>query len=339
MSETTRRPEHRRNPVLEALLGELARDLGAESRRPPAARDRPRHPTVLVVGCPRSGTTLCYQWLAATGTFTYPTNLVSRFPTAPWVGERVQRLLTDPACDHGGELGLDASVAEPFASRLGKTRGPFAPHEFWYWWRRFLPAGETHRLDSEQLATVDVERLRHELAAWEEVRGLPLLMKGLILNWNLPWLAEALPGAVFVFVRRDPFFTMQSLLAARRDFSGDEGTWYSFRPATFPELAGRPAAEQVAAQVHDTEAAVREGLAQVAPDRRLEITYEELCADPAWLYERLAVKLERCGYDGAPPYAGPAEFPLSARVAVDDGRADELRRAWDWASTRAVATV
>jgi hypothetical protein len=333
------RRAHRRNPVLERLLGELTRDLDAESRPVPARREAPCHPTVLVVGCPRSGTTLCYQWLAATGTFTYPTNFVSRFPTAPWTGERIQRLLTDRHCDQGGELGLDAAVTEPYASHLGKTRGPFAPHEFRCWWRRFLPAGETHFLDEEQLAAVDTDRFRRELAAWEEVRDLPLLMKGLILDWNLPWLAATLPETVFVFVRRDPFFTMQSLLSARREFSGDEDRWYGFRPPTYPEVAGRSAAEQVAVQVHDTETAVRRGLADVEPDRRLEITYEELCSDPAWLYERLVVKLERRGYRRARSYEGPVRFPASAKIIVDTEREAELRAAWKWARERSVAVT
>ncbi|MCP4573524.1 MAG: sulfotransferase [bacterium] len=340
MSESARRSEHRRNPKLEDLLGDLTRDLDAESRPVPGRREAPRHPTVLVVGCPRSGTTLCYQWLAATGTFTFPTNFVSRFPTAPWTGERIQRLLTDTKCDHGGELALDLPAArDPFRSRLGKTRGPFAPHEFWYWWRRFLPAGETHFLDEEQLASVDTDRFRRELAAWEEVRDRPLLMKGLILDWNLPWLAEILPDTVFVFVRRDPFFTMQSLLSARRDFSGDEERWYSFRPPTFPAVKDLSAAEQVAAQVHDTESAVRHGLEQIEPDRWLEITYEELCSDPAWLYERLIVKLERRGYRRAGSYDGPVRFPVSAKVTVDAERAAELRSAWEWAENRDCAVT
>ncbi len=329
MRDPLRLRDHRRKPVLENVLAELAADLATGTGTPPAACSAPRHPTVFVVGSPRAGTTLCYQWLAASGAFTYPTNFVSRFPTAPWVGERIQRLLTDPDCDHGGELsgGLEVDPA-PYTSRLGKTRGLLAPHEYWYWWRRFLPENRTQLFTNDQLAAVDTERLTIELAAWEHVRDLPLLMKGLIFEWNLPWLARVLPQAFFVFVRRDPFFVMQSLLGARQDFYGDEKVWYSFRPPEYGHLWDRSPEEQVAGQVHATETAVTAGLAAIDPARSLEITYEDLCADPAGTHVRLVAGLRGLDYELPAVYDGPDRFPASARIRVSAERAEALRQAW-----------
>ena len=328
MRDADRRAEHRRNPELERLLAELARDLApvAAHLAPPA--DAPRLPAVFVVGCPRSGTTLAYQWLAASDLFTYPTNFTARFPTAPWLAERVQRLLRDPVCDFRGELALPAGADPSFHSRLGKTRGPFAPHEFWYWWRRFLPAGETHALDAGQLARVDTVRLLRELAAWEAVQEKPILMKGLILDWNLPWLARLLPRAVFVHMRREPLATMQSLLAARADFFGHADEWYSFRPPEYPRLKHLDPVRQVAAQVHHTARAVAAGLAGLPAARRLDVAYEDLCRDPAAVHAALAARLAAAGWEGDPGYAGPASFPVRAGLHGTPAEAEALRAAW-----------
>ena len=323
-----RAERHRRNPALERLLAELAADLAPAAAAVHARGGAPRRPVVLVVGCPRSGTTLLYQWLAAGGGLAYPSNLVSRFFAAPWIGARVHRLLTDPACDHQGELTLERPLdPAPYRSRLGKTRGLAAPHEFWYWWRRFLPEGPTHALTPAQEAAVNTAALRAELAAWEEAAGRPLLLKALILDWNLPWLARVLPTALFLHVRRDPLWTMQSLLLARRSHTGRWDRWYSFRPPAYARLRALPPAEQVAGQVHATVTGVERGLAAVAPTRWLEIDYGELCRRPAAVHARVRNLLRAHGEE-LPPYTGPDSFPERRERRLPAGLFDRLPRAW-----------
>ena len=329
MRDETRRAEHRRNPHLEAALAALATDLAPVAANLQAPADAPKGPVVFVVGCPRSGTTLVYQWLAASGLFTYPTNFTARFPTAPWLAERVQQLLRDPACDFRGELALEpASRAESFHSHLGKTKGPFAPHEFWYWWRRFLPEEEHHALDEMKLAKVDTGRMLKEMAAWEGVLDRPLLMKAMNLNWNLPWVARLLPKAVFINVGRDPLMTMQSLLAARNDFFGDTHQWYSFRPPEYAQVKDQTPERQVAAQVFHTERAVAAGLAGLPACHQLEVRYEEFCRDPAGIYAQLCERLAAAGHVAESPYSGPGSFPVRDALTLPPAEAAALRAAW-----------
>ena len=94
MKEETRRPDHRKDGRYEALVARMNADVAAL----PPPSGAPRRPVVFVVGVPRSGTTLTYQVLAATGAFAYPSNVVARFWRRPGHGVRVQRLL-----DHGRE--------------------------------------------------------------------------------------------------------------------------------------------------------------------------------------------------------------------------------------------
>ena len=311
MELTGRRAEHQRNPELEALLAELGRDLAPAALEVVERFEAPRLPLLFIVGCPRSGTTLAYQWLAESGNFTFPSNFVSRFPTAPWVGARIERLLTDPTCDHNDELSGFAAGGSNYRSHLGKTTGLSSAHEFWYFWRRFLPDRETHCLDQSDLGRIDTARLKSEFAAWEAVHSQPILMKAMVLNWNLPWLAEVFPHALFLHVRRDPLDTAHSLLKAREEFTGDRNNWYSFRPPSWPRLKNLDPVHQVAGQVVQTDLDVCSGLDQISAQRSLTIDYSDLCNNPASAWKHIAAMFATKGIELPAQPAGPDSFAIS----------------------------
>ena len=136
LSNRTR--QYARNIQLEELLSELSGLLGPVDERVSAQFERPKWPPLFLVGSPRSGTTFVMQLLNATGQFAVPTNLLSRFYYAPYVGAKIQQVLTDKNFDYNNEMGDFASSGE-FNSSLGKTTSALAPNEFTYFWRRFIP--------------------------------------------------------------------------------------------------------------------------------------------------------------------------------------------------------
>ena len=322
-----RKRAHRRNPELEQVLEQLNRALAPAGDARAAEYDLPRHPVVLVVGCPRSGTTLLMQWLAAAGCFSVPSNLVARFFRAPAIGALVERVLFDPVLDFRGELRMDAGDAD-FESSLGKTRGPLQPSEFWYFWRRFFPPGQTARIDEAALARVDGARFVRELAAWEAVRDHPLALKAMLLDWHLPLLAGLLERSLFLDVVREPFFNIQSLLAARREFFGDETQWYSLKPPEYGRLRTLDPVRQVAGQVRATRHAIDGGLAAIPADRRVRVDYERFCERPVETWTRLRQAISRLGHELPVEPPGPTRFDVHDHVHVDQRRADEIRTAW-----------
>ena len=92
-----RQTSYQRNTGLESLLNEINSLLAPVEAGVRERFGKPRLPLILVVGAPRSGTTLVTQWLAAMGGFAYPSNLLSRFFQAPYIGALLQQMLTDPA--------------------------------------------------------------------------------------------------------------------------------------------------------------------------------------------------------------------------------------------------
>lgn len=278
MDETRRTPKWRRNVELERLLGQL--ESYTEAIELPQCEVSPR--IGLICGAPRSGTSVILQSLASTGLIAYPSNMISRFYAAPYLGAMAQKLFTNEQMDTLGEFedlrsGLQS---ESFHSDLGKTRGALGVNEFWYFWRRFfsIEDGETlSRVDFENERT---ERFLNELAAWQSVDMRPIVMKGLIANWNLCALSEVLDNAHIVIVRRDPIENAISLLRAREAFFSDRKVWYSFK---IPEVCRLPTSnplEEVALQIACHDVLLDEQCRLMLKDRYSVVTLEEFREDP-----------------------------------------------------------
>jgi hypothetical protein len=320
-----RQREFQRNERLEELLREINGLLGPVENEVIGRYRMPKYPVLFVVGAPRCGSTLMMQWLARTGEFAYPSNLLSRFYDAPYIGAKIQQLLTAPEYNFNNEI-LDFASDISFSSSLGKTRGALAPNEFWYFWRRFIPNVEPRYLNEEELEAVDGGRFAAELAAIEAVFDKPLAMKGLILELNIPFLSGLLDKALFVFVRRHPLYNIQSLLEARVRYFGDRRSWYSIKLQEYDWLADLEPIEQIAGQVYFTNRAIEDGLGLLDGARSLIVDYERFCAEPAEVFNQILDKLAQQGYHTRADYAGPQQFQSTNQVRLSEE---------DWAAIQA----
>lgn len=328
VEEQCRAPAYRRNSRLEELLATLNGLLASSEQ---AALDHyhgepEEYPIVFVVGPHRSGTTLFMQWLANTGAFGYPTNILSRFYAAPLIGAQIQLLLTDPRYNFRNELSdIDATVS--FDSENGKTRGALGPNEFWYFWRRFLPFKDLDWLaDDELLQVVDQRALRAELTGLTRLFRKPFALKAMILNYNIAFLDAVFAKALFVQIRRDPVTNVASMLDARKRQLGSEKEWYSFRIREYGQLENLDPIRQVAGQLHYINKAVTQGMAAVDRSRKLVVEYEQFCRDPGAVLRQLVEKL---GIDeSALEFRGPRRFTptrggdLPNRAAIERALAD-----------------
>ena len=288
---STRKGSFRRNHALEDLLTEINGLLAPASQqlRESAAE---RFSKILVVGPPRSGSTLFMQWLAASGLTAYPTNLLSRFYGAPLVGAKIQQLLTDPRYNFRDEI-LDFTAPIDFTSQNGKTRGATAPNEFWYFWRRFLPFDALDYMPDDALkARGDLAGLRDELNALANIFERPFALKAMIMNQNLPVLSSLFEKALFVWIKRNPVFNVQSALEARRRQHGNLSTWYSFKIKEYPQLKARDPLASVAGQVHAINNSLSHAFASLPEDRTLVVQYEDFCRQPARFYTSLVERLQ-----------------------------------------------
>lgn len=286
-------------PREEAAPGE-----GAEGR----GRGRPG-PTLFVTGAPRSGTTLLYQLLCATGVLGYVSNVVARFYRNPAFGAGVQELLRP----------LLPREPMRYESEYGRTGAWHEPHEFGFFWARHLPFEESHEPPGEELEAVGWSVLDAELAALARALGRPLVLKNNILACVTPALARNLPGSVFVEVRRDPVDVAHSVLRAREEEAGAPRSWWSTRVRDWRGLEARPPAEQIVAQIAAVDAAHEGARREAGEERWMVVRYAQVCADPRGVAGRI---LERFGLPSVPD-AG--RLPEGFRPSVAErGSAPEL---------------
>ena len=265
-------------------------------------------PMIFIMGPHRSGTTLFMQWLANTGLIAYPTNLLSRFYQAPIIGAKIQLLLTDPRYNFRDELGEFSQQAE-YKSENGKTKGVLAPNEFWYFWRRFLSEPARDVWTTADLRTsVDTVTMHAELAGMMDVFQKPFAAKGMLFNYNIPFLDSIFEKVIFIQIKRDSVTNVASVLEARQRQLGNVESWYSFKIPEYNLLKDLDPITQSAGQVHYINEAVSTGLANVEKGRKLVVQYEDFCRNPRAIYEQLVEKL---GLDLSLGYAGESQFRLS----------------------------
>lgn len=315
--ESIRTAQFKRNNSLEGFLNEINNDLW-HSEKKLLENKEPEFPLIFIVGAHRSGSTLLMQWLANLGSIAYPTNLMSRFYTAPIMASKIQLLLTDERYNFRNEI-IDFNSSIDFSSKNGKTQGALAPNEFWYFWRKFLPFKELDFLPTEELyKKVDIDTIKAELSGITKVFQKPFALKAMILNYNIEFLDSLFKRAIFIHVKRDPLTNIASALQARERQMGSIDEWYSFKFPEYFQLKELSPYEQVAGQIFYINKAVEEGLETVAEHKKLTINYEEFCHNPEGFFDELVEKLGKnnCVLDG--DYIGPKMFSVTRNAVTDE---------------------
>lgn len=299
--------EFERNVDLENFLKEINLDLKASEEKL-LEEEIIEYPIVFIMGAMRSGTTLLEQWLADTGEFAYPSNIMSRFYGAPIIGSKIQRLLTDPKYNFRNEI-VEFQSNISFNSNNGKTQGALEPNEFWYFWRRFLPEDVSSYSDEELLKSVDIVTLKKEMWGIAQTFNKPLALKGMICNYNIGFLNEIFSKAIFVWIQRDITKNTQSVLEARRRQYGTDKEWYSFMIPEYEELIKiQDMQEQVRKQIVYMNRAIESGLQKVSDNKKLCIKYENFCDSPSDVYQDIYIKLKEQGFNITEQYKGVKQF-------------------------------
>lgn len=257
-----------------------------------AAIDSPR--SIFIVGAPRTGSTLLYQLMARCFRLPFIANLTNEhFAATPIVGLALQR-------------GVEVEI--PLTSSYGKTKGPWQPSEGSAVMSHWFGGGHPSEIVSARILPGREPHMLATLGAVEALYGKPLLVKNAWNCFRIAYLANALPEARFVWIRRDILAAATSDLEARYTTKGDAHGWNSATPANVEQLKRRPPAEQVIENQFEFSRAVSAALEGLAGKRRLDVWYEELTSN-------LAVQIGRLG----------ADLGLSASSQIPEGVEGEPR--------------
>lgn len=328
--EDPRTENYKSNILLDELISELIQLLEPVQRKKQEEFDAPKWPVGIIVGNPRSGSTLLLQWIASLNVFSYPTNVLTRFAYAPYIGALVQKMLFDPNYDYHGDFN-DISSGVNFHSDLGKSKGALATNEFQHFFRCYLPNKEifAEYLDENALKNVDIAGLRKGLASIEDGLGKPFFTKGSFIQFNIDYFFREMPELFFVMIRRNPLQVMQSLLLSRDKFFGNRDLWFSLKPPEFDVIKTMDIYHQIAGQVYYSEKAIMRGLAGVPDNRKIIIEYEGFCNSPEQFYEILVDKYDELDFPIRIPYSGPDSFKTNSQIYLPEAEVMKLLTAYN----------
>lgn len=309
-----RLPEYQIDAGQDAWLASLNESLARlELPAPaPSTLDASTLPIIYIVGAPRSGTTLLSQLVSRYLDVGYIDNLIARFWLRPSVGIRLSQIV----------LGSNRRDSIAMTSRHGSTTGAAGPHEFGYFWRRWLnlDSATTHHLDEGALAELDADGLRDQLR--REILatfGRPTVFKNVICGFQAEWLSRVHPRSIFVHISRDFEPTVASILQSRFDRYGSYDAWWSLKPSTFDDIRRLPdPVSQVAKQIEDCRREfdrelVRPGVMSMAVD------YEDMCRHPGMVLQRICDAVRQQGATLVPPDPVPPPFEPSKGPVLPPG--------------------
>lgn len=322
-----RKAEYKPNHDLDELVNRLRSMLEPLQKKQNKEFSKPRYPILLVTGAPRSGTTLLSQILASSSNFCYPTNFLSRFAYAPMIGAMIQQMLFDPRYRFRNEL-QDLQHAVSFSSDLGKTDNALDINEFYHFWRRFFPNQESEYLNKDQLDKVKLKEFLQEIASIESVFEKPFLSKGKMFQQNIECFAKKVPRLIFLYIKRDPVYVMQSILLSRRKMYGRDDIWWAIKPREYTWLKDLDVYHQIAGQVLYSTLTVETALKSLPDNRKICINYEELCRDPRSVYEQLCEICLEHNYV-LKDFLGPLKLKASNSVQINLKELSNLQSAYE----------
>lgn len=278
------------------LLREMLNPLQIESEK--SFTQSQSSPFGFVVGNPRSGTTLLSQWLSSFGCFSYPSNFMTRFAYASYMGALFQEMLFNEKFDPQNDFS-DIKSNLNFKSDLGKSKGALAVNEFNHFYRLYTKQTHPIFLSKNKLQKVDWEELENALTLIESVFEKPFISKMTILKYNLYDLYKNI-NCLFFYIKRDPMFNMQSLYFARLKFHNSINKWYGSKPKEYDELKEKDVYHQIAGQIYFTDKSIQEDLKKVPKERQISIDYQNFCKNPEVyrqeiyaMYSYLGIKLKQ----------------------------------------------
>lgn len=274
------------------------------------------YPVFYLIGTPRSGSTLFTQWIASTKAFAYPSNFLSRFYKAPYIGALIYEMVTNDKYQYRDEF-VDINEEINFSSSIGKTKGFKAPHEFWYFWRRFFDFPEPPSAGATFLKEFDADTYKKEVLLLQKAFKKPILFKSHIINPYINEFSNLVEQAYFIHLYRDPISTIRSLLKARKKWTGSRGKWFSWKPRKYDKIKDMDVYHQVAGQVYFLEKEILKKRSNLG-NKYLSFSYEELCSDPEDIYKKIKDKVDNHLSFKMPEYKIDTKFDISNPKSEDD---------------------
>jgi len=225
-----------------------------------------KHQPIFIIGAPRTGSTIFYQSLTNQFDVLYIDNFASKLFRNMFFGFWASNIL------------FKQKAHNSFESLHGNSVGLHAPSECGSFWYRWFPK-DSHFVDHDGLGAKSVQEINREITAITNYYDKPVVFKNLNAGQRLRVLYKVFPNAKFVFIRRDPFYTAQSILKAKRKEGLRDDEFWSIMPANVSELKKMGWSAQIVKQIYFLEKQIVEDSSLFSSGSIYQVWYQELNAD------------------------------------------------------------
>lgn len=224
-------------------------------------------PPVFIIGPPRAGSTILYQYMTNYLDVSYINNFMNYFVEVLFTSSITSKKM------------LGNKPHNSFRSNRGNTEGLISPNEggnFWYRW----VGRETHFVDFNEVSQRDMEEIRTTITAITNRHHRPVVFKNMNAGLRLRLIKQIFPGSVIIIAKRDPIMTAQSIIFSREKGGGNRNTWWSIKPKEYPEIKDLPYEEQVVKQIYYIQKQIDEDIKLFGSGQHIEIHYRDFCDNP-----------------------------------------------------------
>jgi len=234
------------------------------------------HPIIFVNGLPRSGTTLLMQYLTSSFEFGYINNLIARFWLSPLVGLRLSM---------SSNLSRNES---DFSNFFGRTRHVSEPHEFSYFWKKWLQIEDSKPYDL---------KLAQNQINWYELSGViknmqaevqaPFVFKGLHPCRHLKYFQKYFQNVIVIHIDRNPIEVARSLKKARIHHFGDPNHWWSVISSNYADIKSLDYSEQIPHQIYSLSTDYELNYDGLEANNLIRINFDDFLKTPKELMNRI----------------------------------------------------
>ena len=256
-------------------LRKLARGCLVAANRVGAPLDRlfgkdgaPATGPLIIVGLPRSGTTLAYELIVQAFDVAYFSKIYNYTFGLP---NLTTRLTTR----------FGRRPAAKYESEYGNIPGLFTPAENHHFWRRWFVEDDQlgHHVPAAAISGNQARTMNRVLASISTIAGSPLVFKDVYLTLSLDAVLQKVDGCRVLVITRDPDAVAASLYRKRAQMQ-DAGDWWSIRPPFTETVSRASLVEQVAFQCTRSRQLLEEQLSHAAPERCRVVDYADICNAP-----------------------------------------------------------
>jgi hypothetical protein len=224
-----------------------------------------KKPILFILGAPRTGTTVLYQLLTYYLDVNYIDNFIYLGRENPFLSFLISQLIFKNKRDF------------LFSSSYGSTfrEGLYAPSEAGNLWNKWMPKNKYY------IKETDIEQSKlHQFSSFfnaiSNKTKRPTVIKNLYFCQRLRYLKETGLNCKFIFLRRHPVYTTQSIFLARKKNNININDWWSVEPANYTNLKNLNVFEQIASQVYYIEKQINNDLKLFDKEDKITLWFEEL---------------------------------------------------------------